>query len=174
MRSTPEAKKQQLITDLAGARHEVLAAAMALRREEQDIPFLGTWSAHDIVAHLVGWDYANLAALEAIRTGQLPAFYDHYDRDWGTFNAGLVAQHKQETMEETAALAQASHQALRAALTALPAEDVGRDYGVRSPGRRRVTITMLLSVEARDERKHAGQIRGFAARSEGDELETSS
>jgi len=58
MKSTPEAKKQQLIADLTGARHEVLAAAKGLRPEEQNVPFLGTWSAHDIVAHLIGWDYA--------------------------------------------------------------------------------------------------------------------
>lgn len=166
MKSTLETKKQQLAADLTGARREVIAAAMALRCEQQDVPFLGTWSAHDIVAHLVGWDYANLEALEAIRAGRLPAFYGHYDRDWRTFNAGLVAQHKQKAFEETVALAQASHQALLGALTALPAEDVSRDYGVRSPGKRRVTITMLLSAEARDERKHAEQIREFAAQQE--------
>jgi hypothetical protein len=166
MTGTPEAKKQKLLADLAAARHEVLAAAMALRPEEQDTPFLGTWSAHDIVAHLVGWDHANQAAIEAIRAGRLPAFYDHYDRDWRTFNAGLVARHKQETMEDTVTLAQASHQALLAALDAVPAADLSRDYGVRSSGRRRVTIAMLLSVEARDEHEHAGQIRAFAARGE--------
>jgi len=167
VRDSPEAMKQQLIADLSGARQEVLAAAMALRREKRNVPFLGTWSAHDIVAHLVGWDYTNLAALEAIRAGRLPAFYDHFDRDWQTFNAGLVAQHKQQTLEETVARAQASHQALLTALAALPAKDVSHDYGVRSAGRRRVTIAMLLSVEARDERKHAGQIREFAAQDEG-------
>ena len=169
MKSAPEAKKQKLITDLTEARHEVLAAAMSLPSEEQDTPFLGTWSAHDIVAHLVGWDHANREAIGSIRAGQLPTFYDHYDRDWRTFNAELVAQHKQETLEETVALARASHQALLAALAAVPAEDVSRDYGVRSSGRRRVTIAMLLTVEARDERKHAGQIRDFAAREEGGE-----
>lgn len=167
MESTPEDKKQQLIDALTQAREEVLAAARALPAQERDTPFLGTWSAHDIVAHLVGWDHANREALGAIRAGQLPAFYDHYDRDWRTFNARLVAQHKQATLEETVALARASHQALLAALAAVPAGDVGRDYGVRSSGRRRVTIAMLLTVEARDERKHASQIREFAARGEG-------
>jgi hypothetical protein len=170
MKRTPEAKKEQLLAELAGARQEVLGAAMALSPEEQDTPFLGTWSAHDIVAHLVGWDHANQEAIEAIRGGRLPAFYERYDRDWRTFNAGLVEQHKQKALEETISLAQVSHQALLTALAALPAGDVGRDYGVRSAGRRRVTIAMLLEVEARDERKHAGQIREFAAggeRSEG-------
>jgi len=166
MKSTHEAKKQQLIEALTEAREEVLAAARELPAQERDTPFLGTWSTHDIVAHLVGWDHANREAIGAIRAGQLPAFYDHYDRDWRTFNAGLLAEYKQGTLEETVALARASHQALLAALAAVPAKDVSHDYGVRSSGRRRVTIAMLLTVEARDEHKHAGQIREFAARGE--------
>jgi hypothetical protein len=168
MESAAEAKKEQIISDLTAARDAVLAAARALRPEEQDRVFLGTWSAHDIVAHLVGWDYANREAIEAIRAGRLPAFYEHYDRDWRTFNAGLVAEHKRETLEETVALARRSHEALLAALTAVPAEDVSRDYGVRSSSRRRVTIAMVLTVEARDEQKHARQIRDFAAQGEGE------
>lgn len=164
-RSTP--KKEQLIADLADARDAVLMAAAGLRADEQDVAFLGTWSAHDIVAHLIGWDRANLEAIESVRQGQLPGFYAHYDPDWRTFNAGLVAQHKQRTMAETLAVAQASHQALLAALANLPGEDVVRDYGVRSPRRRRVTIAMLLTTEARDEQKHAEQIRAFAGRGAG-------
>ncbi|MBN1138958.1 MAG: DinB family protein [Anaerolineae bacterium] len=167
MVSRQAAKREELIADLTDARHAVLAAAAALSSDEQDTPFLGTWSAHDIVAHLVGWDHANRAAIDSIRSGQLPAFYEQYDRDWRTFNAGLVAHYKQPTMEETVALARASHQALLAALAGVPAGDVSKDYGVRSPGKRRVTIAMLLSVEARDEQKHAEQIRAFAGRSEG-------
>jgi hypothetical protein len=77
----------------------------------------------------------------------------------------------QKTLEETTALAHRSQQTLLTALAALPAEDVSRDYGVRSSGRRRVTIAMLLGVEARDERRHAGQIRAFAARGQGIERE---
>ena len=172
MKRMPEAEKEQLIADLMGAREEVLTAAMAVRHEEQDTPFLGTWSAHDVVAHLAGWDYANLEAVGAIRSGCLPAFYDHYDHDWRTMNAELVSKHKQEMLEETVALARASHDALLAALAAVPAEDLIRDYGVRSPGRRRVTISMLLSAEARDERKHAEQIRAFTGRGEGSEQGT--
>ena len=164
MRATPEDKKGRLLAGLAGARGDVLAAARGLTRADHDTIFLGTWSAHDIVAHLAGWDYANLEAVDAIRAGRLPAFYARYDRDWHTFNAELVARHKQATFEETAALAQASHEALLAALAALPAADTLRDYGVRSPGNRRVTIPMLLEVEARDEHKHAEQIQAFGAR----------
>jgi hypothetical protein len=50
------------------------------------------------------------------------------------------------------------------ALEALPAGDLSRDYGVRSARGRRVTIAMLFTVEARDERKHAEQIRASPRR----------
>jgi len=63
--------------------------------------------------------------------------------------------------------AEASHRELLAALAALPAEEVAWDHGVRSAGGRRVTVEMLLGVEARDERRHAEQIRAFAARRAG-------
>jgi len=165
MKSTPEAKKQQLIADLAAARFEVIEAALALPLAAQEAPFLGVWSAHDIVAHLIGWDHANLEAMAAIRAGRLPDFYAAYDADWRTFNAGLVARYRQATLAEIASAARTGNCALIEALEALPAEDLGRDFGVRSARGRRVTIAMLLTVEARDERKHAGQIRAFGARS---------
>ncbi|MCX6032508.1 MAG: DinB family protein [Chloroflexi bacterium] len=148
MRNTPEAKKAQLLADLTAARGEVTDAVTALAAEDRDVPFLGVWSAHDIVAHLVGWDGANLEAIEAIQTDRLPACYAAYDPDWRTFNAGLVAGHKRATLAETLAAAQASHQTLLDRLAALPAAEISRDYAVHSPGGRRVTIAMLLGVEA--------------------------
>jgi len=166
MRRTPEAVRDALVAALTAARSEVIGAALALPAAAQETTFLGSWSAHDIVAHLVGWDYANLEAIEAIRAGRLPGFYAAYDPDWRTFNAGLIARHKRPALEQTAADARASHDALIRALEALPAGDLSRDYGVRSARGRRVTLAMLLDVEARDERKHTAQIRSFAAAKE--------
>ncbi len=166
MQRTAQAKKQKLIADLTEARRALLAAAATLPQEYREMPFLGAWSVHDIVAHLVGWDVANLEAIGAITQGRLPAFYAHYDTDWRTFNAGLVAQHKRATLDETTIAAQASHQNLLDALNALLAEDVAWNQGVRSPRGRRVTVPMLLTAETRDERTHCEQIAAFAARSQ--------
>ncbi len=167
MKTTPEARKVQLIAGLIAARNEIIAAIAARAPEDRDAVFLGAWSAHDIAAHLIGWDAANLEAVDAILAGRLPAFYQHYDADWRTFNAGLVAQHKRAAPDETLAAAQASHRALLDRLAALPAADVSRDTGVRSPRGRRVTIAMLLAAEAGDERKHAAQIRAFRTAQQG-------
>jgi hypothetical protein len=53
------------------------------------------------------------------------------------------------------------------ALDALPAGELIRDRGVRSPRGRKVTVAMLLSAEAGDERKHGEQIRTFATQLQG-------
>ena len=151
-----------LVTDLEGARSELLAAVAALPPAARDTRFLGVWSAHDIVAHLIGWDAANLEGIQAIVQGRLPAFYAQYDTDWRSFNAELVVRHKRPTLEETLCSARASHRDLVQAVDALPADELIRDHGVRSPRGRKVTVAMLLSVEAGDERKHGEQIRAFA------------
>jgi len=163
MKITPETRMQRLVAEMTEARSAVLQAALDLPPAAQDAVFLGVWSAHDIVAHLVGWDYANLDAIEAILAGRLPAFYAAYDADWRTFNAELVRRHKQPSLAATVAAAQASLQALLDRLAALPAGDVYRDVGLRSPRGRRVTIAMLLTADVSDVRKHADQIRSFAS-----------
>jgi uncharacterized damage-inducible protein DinB len=162
MRSTAQVKKEVLVTELEAARRALLAAVAALPPAARDARFLGVWSAHDIVAHLIGWDAANLDAIRAIVQGRLPAFYAQYDADWRSFNAELVTRHKRPTLEETLSAARASHRDLLQALDALPADEMIRDHGVRSPRGRKVTVAMLLSAEAGDERKHGEQIRAFA------------
>jgi hypothetical protein len=168
MRGTAEAKKRKTIADLVAARRTLLAAVAALPQPAWETPFLGVWSTHDIVAHLVGWDAANLEAIRAIVQGHLPAFYTHYDSDWRSFNAELVIRHKRSTLEETLSAVQASHRDLLQALDALPADEMNRDHGVRSPRGRKVTVEMLLRAEAGDERKHGEQLRAFATQSQVD------
>lgn len=163
MRITPETRKQRLVQEFTETRSSILEAALALPPAAQDAVFLGVWSAHDIVAHLAGWDYANLQAIEEILAGRLPAFYAAYDSDWRSFNAELVKRHKQPFLPATVAAAQASHWALLDRLAGLSAEDMYRNVGVRSPRGRRVTIAMLITADVSDGRKHADQIRSFAS-----------
>lgn len=165
MRGTsPEATKQKLIADLIDARSRVLQAASALPSDCLDVKFLGVWSVHDLIAHLIGWDHINRDAVTSIRSGCLPAFYSSYDAHWSTLNAQLVQRYKQATILDTVACVTLSHRTLVDTLEGLSAEDLTHDFGVRSPGGRRVTIVMLLQAEAGDERKHAEQICAFAAR----------
>ena len=103
----------------------------------------------------MGCDHANLEGVKAILAGRLPAFYVQYDANWRTFNARLVGEHRRGSLTESIDSAEASHRALLAVVQAVPADEFGKDHGVRSPAGRRVTIDMLLRAEATDERKHA-------------------
>ena len=163
MKQTAQTKKEQLVAEAFAARRELLDVASVLSEAEEETAFLGHWTVKDLLAHLVGWDYANLEGIEAILAGRLPAFYAHYDPDWRTFNAGLVSKYKRDSLTESIASAEESHRALLAAAQAVPAAEFGQDHGVRSPKGRRVTIAMLLIAEASDERKHALQIKDFVA-----------
>jgi uncharacterized damage-inducible protein DinB len=154
-------KQEHIIAELAAARREILDAAAALPEVEHGTAFLGVWTVKDLLAHLVGWDYANLEGIAAVLAGRLPAFYAHYDADWRTFNAGLVCTYRRASLAESLAAAEESHQTLLAAAQAVPAADFVADHGVRSPGGRRVTLPMLLSAETTDEQKHAKQLRAF-------------
>ncbi len=160
-----QTNKEQLVAEAIAARRDLLDAASALTEADEDTVFLGQWTVKDLLAHLVGWDYANLEGIEAILAGRLPAFYAHYDPDWRAFNARLVGEFRRGCLAESIDSAEASHRALLAVAQAVPADEFGKDHGVRSPGGRRVTIDMLLSAEATDERKHARQLKEFAGRS---------
>jgi hypothetical protein len=118
----------------------------------------------DLIAHLVGWDFTNLAAAKDIQAGKLPEFYAHYDKDWKTYNAGLVAKYKRDEFEELLALARDSHSQLIAYLESLPVETFEKDFGVRSARNYKITIARLLQAELKDEQEHLEQIRGFAAK----------
>jgi hypothetical protein len=159
MRTTPQAKKETVIAALVEARRKIIDTAAALPPEKQDEVFLGVWSVKDLLAHLVGWDCTNLAAVQEIIAGQLPSFYAHHDRDWRTFNAGLVAKYKQEVAALLSAV-QDSHQRLVDFLRTVPAEEFGRDKGLRFRGYR-VTIARLLQAEASDEEVHHKQIQDW-------------
>jgi hypothetical protein len=116
----------------------------------------------DLLAHLVGWDFANLEAGQAILAGKMPAFYSHHDQDWQTFNARLVAEHKEDDFEPLLASLEESHQELVDFLETVPAEEFDRDRGLRFK-RYKVTIARLLQAEAEDEAEHYAQIKEFAA-----------
>jgi hypothetical protein len=150
-------KKQGVIDQLVEARKMILDAAATFSTEQQKIAFVGVWTINDLLAHLVGWDHANMEALTAIQAGQLPEFYAHHNREWDAFNAQLVAQHKGDNVLEQA---HRSHQQLVALAESIPANRFDKDFAVRFKGYR-VTILRTLQSEARDELKHYEQIQTF-------------
>lgn len=160
MRPSPEARKAELLETLTRARGELIAAAEALPPEKRRAVFLGDWSAADIVAHLIGWDVTNLEAADSLLAGRLPAFYEHHDRDWRSYNAQLVTTYGNGDWEALLDAASASHQRLLDRLEAIPPAEFERDRGLRFRGWK-VTIARLLAAEAKDEETHRAQVEAF-------------
>ena len=152
----------QTLEALTAAREKILSAAAALPFEKQDQVFLGIWGMKDLLAHLIGWDYANLEAAQAVLAERLPAFYAHYDKDWRKYNALLVGKYRKDNWGEQILLVKNSRQDLLSHLSTVSAPDFVRYTGVRFHGWR-VTIERLLRAETSDEEKHYEQIAAFVA-----------
>lgn len=164
MSAKSENIKQKLLSSVLETRTALLHAASQLSLEAQDTAFLGIWSVKDLIAHLIGWDYANLAAAKDIQAGKLPEFYAQYDKDWKTFNTESVVKYKRDDFEELLALARDSLGQLIAYLESLPAEVFEKDFGVRTGSNYRVTIARLLQAELKDGQEHLKQIREFVGK----------
>jgi hypothetical protein len=163
MSDKAQQKKDNIISALTQARRTILHVAYTLPPEKRDEVFLGVWSAKELLAHLVGWDYTNIEATKSILVGELPEFYSHHDRDWASYNAFLVGRHKTEDYAELLDFVEASHRALVDLLATVPADEFEKDRGVRYK-RYKVTIARLLQAEEEDEGEHYRQIKEFAER----------
>jgi hypothetical protein len=160
LRSTVEDKKRALIDNLVMARRDLLEAVQALSPDQVEVVFLGTWGVSDLVAHLVGWDYTNLQAVQEILAGQPPSFFQYYDKDWQTYNRTLVEKYKCLPFTALLADVENSQRQLITFLENVPAKTLiqGKARNLRG---RSVSIQSLLRAEARDELTHADQVRAF-------------
>ena len=153
-------RKNQILTALVETRQKILAEALKLSDEQQDEVFLGIWSMRDLLAHLIGWDHTNLDAVKSILDRRVPAFYDHHDRDWKTYNAMLVRKYKKGTARDLLARAKDSQTKWIAFLQTVPPDNFNKDFGVRFRGYK-VTVQRLLEAEVKDEETHLQQITSF-------------
>ena len=160
MKRTTSAFKDDLLFGLKAVRESIFAEALKLPPEAHNKIFLGTWTVMDLLAHLAGWDAANLQAANAILDGLLPEFYENHDKDWKLYNAMLVAIYKRPTLVEQVELARSTQKQLLDFLQTLPAEDLNLDSGVRFRGIK-VTIARILQTELDDEKTHFEQVFEF-------------
>lgn len=160
MNTKAQAKKEWILREMQRVRSELLKEVAALSRRERDTVFLGIWSVRDMLAHLAGWDFANLDAAKKIIAGKLPSFYEHHDRDWQTYNAMLVKKYRRNTFREIRATLRDSQQKLVDYLQTIPPEYFNKDFGVRFRGYK-VTIQRLLEADVKDVRTHHQQVIDF-------------
>ena len=154
-------KKNALIADMVDTRVKILDAAQKVPPPLRTEVFLGTWSLLDLLAHLAGWDDANRQAVDAVRAGQLPAFYEYAEPGWHSFNVKLVAEYRLDDLDALVERLRGTQQRLVDLLEAVPAEDFDRDYQVRFR-KYKVTLSRLLRAELKDEKEHLAQIRQIA------------
>ena len=153
-------KKEEVISRLQKSRADILAEAAALSAKDRRTVFLGNWSVMDLLAHLAGWDFANIEAVQSVLAGELPAFYQYRDRDWQTYNAMLVERYGKGSFRELLTTVRTSHKKLVELLQTIPPEHFNRDFGVRFRGYK-VTIQRLVEADIKDVRVHCQQIKEF-------------
>lgn len=153
--------KGDIITGLLEARRQILEAAFRVPPERRDEVFLGSWSVMDLLAHLVGWDYTNVEAVNDIRAGRAPRVLERWNPDWAAYNAELVRRHKGDEWDELLDAIRQSHPALIEHLQAIPADEVDKDSGIRTQSGANVTIAWWLQFEIDDELEHHEQILGW-------------
>ncbi len=153
--------KEQVIASLVDARRNIIELARNLSSEQQDAVFLGTWSVTDLLAHLAGWDYANVESVKELTEGARPTVLSQWNPDWQAYNAKLVKQYRRDDFSELLALLQASHRALIDLLQSFEGTDFDRDWGVPARGGKSMTIALWLQGEIDDERKHFDQMKAW-------------
>jgi hypothetical protein len=121
---------------------------------------LGSWSARDVVAHLIGWNRYTIRGAEQIARGELP-FYDmDPGEDFANVNRQHVRRYPSRVMEELLAELAASARELSDTLSRLDPETWERDFGVRHNGKT-VTIRGTVSDLIGDYAHHGEQIRAL-------------
>jgi hypothetical protein len=151
--------KEQLITGLVDARRDILESVSLLPPEKRVEVFLGSWSTKDIIAHLIGWDFTNIEAIEDIRQGRVPSVFEKWNPDWAKYNSELVQKYIRDDFTDLLADVEGSQQALIEHLQTLPDEDIQKDFGVRSSRGANITVASYLEFEIEDEIEHHRQIQ---------------
>ena len=155
-----EMKKSSLISCLNETRKAILEAAASIPDDRVDEVFIGFWGILDLLAHLRGWDLTNIQAAKDILSGKVPDFYAESDKDWASYNAKLVDQHRQGDLESMIASVESSRSDLVEVLNQLDAEAIFGDHGIRR-GSYKVTIARLIEADIKDGNEHLDQIRRF-------------
>jgi len=158
--NSTEVNKATLISNLNDTRSSILKAAKSIPKDRVDKDFVGSWGILELLAHLCGWDLTNIQAARDILSGNVPDFYAESDKDWASYNAKLVSQHREADLESMIASVETSRSDLVAFLNQLDSNDIFGDHGVRR-GSYKVTIARLIEAETKDEIEHLDRIRRF-------------
>jgi hypothetical protein len=146
--------KDALLTQAAHELQALHEALEGLNEDEMSHPWLGTWSAKDIVAHLSGWQREMAPALERIARGEKP-FADgvSYD-DVDGWNARFVAARRGTSAADLLLELDKTHEHLLNVASAVPDDRFQRG---------RTAWKLVDQTSAEHYREHAEQIRAWRA-----------
>ena len=152
---TPEEQLEQLERCV-----EAFAGSVAALDERLFLRKVTTWTARDMVAHLIGWNrYVERGARQILR-GELP-FYDvDPGPDYSNVNAMLVRDYPDTDRLALLESLTASTEELTAFLRAVDPDAWDRDFGVRHDGE---TLTVKSTVDdlMADYHHHREQLEDF-------------
>ncbi len=152
---TPEEQSEQLERCV-----EAFAGSVAALDERLFLRKVTTWTARDMVAHLIGWNRYVVRGARQILRGELP-FYDvDPGPDYSNVNAVLVREYPDTDRSALLESLTASAEELTAFLRAIDTEAWDRDFGVRHEGE---TLTVKSTVDdlIADYHHHREQLEGF-------------
>ena len=99
-------------------------------------------------------EITNIQAVEQIRSGNVPEFYQYAGPDWRDYNAQPVAKYRMDELEPLLNFVRATQQTLLKIIIDLQPEELYIDRGIRIRSYR-ITIARLLEAELKDERVEA-------------------
>jgi len=139
---------------------EAFAGSVAALDERLFLRKVTTWTARDMVAHLIGWNRYIVRGARQILRGELP-FYDvDPGPDYSNVNAALVREYADTDRSALLESLAASTEELTAFLRAVDPDKWDRDFGVRHDGE---TLTVKSTVDEllADYHYHREQLEDF-------------
>jgi len=152
---------RSLIDALEEQRERLVALALSVPADLRQTQFVGKWSLHEVIAHLIGWDRTNINTVDDLLAGRLPPFYDRYEPNWVGYNDELVAKHGDEDWDALMQELSESQTAALLKLRSLSAKQLTQPGPVWRT--RPVTIAGVLRFATKDEYEHLGQIEALVA-----------
>ena len=116
------------------------------------------WSPRDVTAHLIGWNYYTLEAVDEIRRAMAPAYLNDFPNNFATVNAASVKRYAATDKDTLLRELETSAAALVTRLQHIPAQEWLQDFGARNPIGQPVFIQRQVDGLSDDYRAHAHEV----------------
>jgi len=146
--------KEDLLNRAAEEYRAFYQAIDGLKETELTETWLGTWSVRDIAAHIVGWQWELIPALERLTRGERPIPPGVSYEDVDGWNARFAAAKRDTPVTDVLLELDRSHEAFLRAAAAVPEERYQPD---------KTAYRMVDLNSAHHYKEHGDQIRTWRA-----------